>query len=100
AGPGGGGQSGRLGYPAAGDSGGPQFLIPQPVACNFDAVIPPPQDAEISIRGLERAVAGKVGPVSPILTVLVPAILLIICTDVAFGLSPDRLEDAWPRDPG
>src|SRR5260221_1282418 len=41
-------------------------------------------------------VTSEVRPVTPVCTLLVPAVLLIIDLHKSLRLAPDRLKDAWP----
>ena len=69
----------------------------QPVPGDIDHVVDPAEDPEVAVGRLDRAVAGEVRPVVPVLAVLVPAVLRVVGVDESLGLAPDRLEDARPR---
>src|SRR5712692_8492145 len=63
---------------------------------HIDHVVDPPEDAEVAVGRLDRPVACEVGPIAPVLAVLVPAVLRVVDLHEPLGLAPDRLEDAGP----
>src|SRR5665811_859547 len=62
-----------------------------------DHIVDPTEDPEVAICRLDGAVAREVGPVAPVLALLVTAVLLVVDLHEALGLAPDRLEGAGPR---
>src|SRR5262249_19902272 len=74
-----------------------QFLGAQPVAGHVDHVVHPAQNAEVAVGRLQRAVAGEVRPVVPVLALRVTAVLAVVGVHEPFGLAPDALELAGPR---
>src|SRR5262249_20137790 len=72
-------------------------LRAQPVARHVDHVVDAAEDAEVAVLGLDRAVAGEVRPVVPVLALRVRVVLGVVRLDEPLRLAPDRLEDARPR---
>src|SRR5262249_2779582 len=64
---------------------------------HVDHVIDPAQDAVVAIGGLHRAVVTKVWPVAPVLALRVLAVFAVVRVNVSLRISPDSLEDSWPR---
>src|SRR5437899_1010867 len=67
------------------------------MACHVNDVVNTTQDAEIAVGGLDGAIAGEIGPVPPIFTILVLAKLLIVGLNITLWLTPNRLKNARPR---
>src|SRR5262249_50409411 len=74
-----------------------ELLRAEPVAGDVDHVVDAAEDPEVAVGRLERAVAGEVGPVVPVLAVRVSVVLGVVHIDEPLGLSPDRLHDSGPR---
>src|SRR6266849_9934075 len=64
---------------------------------HVDDVVDAPEDSEVTILGLDRAVAREVRPVAPILALAILVVLGVVSQDEAIGISPDRLHDSGPR---
>src|SRR5262249_23992341 len=88
---------GRLGDLGHGQRRRFELLRAEPVAGDVDHVVDAAEDPEVAVGRLERAVAGEVGPVVPVLAVRVPVVLGVVHIDEPLGLSPDRLHDSGPR---
>src|SRR3989442_2794058 len=69
----------------------------EPMPGHVDDVVDAPEDPEVAVRGLERAVAREVRPVVPVRAGFVLAVLLVVDLHEPLWLTPDRLEDAGPR---
>src|SRR5262245_60546557 len=67
------------------------------MAGDVDDVVHAPQDAEVAVRRLHRAIAGEVGPVVPVFAAAVAVVLGVILLDEALAVAPDGLEDTRPR---
>src|SRR4029077_19104579 len=59
-------------------------------------VVDASEDPEVTVLGLQRAVARKVRPVVPVLAVLLLVVLGVVGLDEPVGVSIDGLEDARP----
>src|SRR5262249_31401827 len=57
----------------------------------------PPEDPKVAVGRLDRPVAREIRPVTPVLALLVPAVLRVVDLHEPLRLAPDRLEDAGPR---
>src|SRR2546428_14115382 len=64
---------------------------------HVDDVVDAPEDPEVAVRGLERAVAREVRPVVPVRAGFVLAVLVVVDLHEPLWLAPNRLEDARPR---
>src|SRR5258707_8490621 len=62
----------------------------------MDHIVDPAKDAEIPVGCQNSTVTSEVRPVTPVFTLLVPAVLLIVDLHKSLRLAPDRLKDAWP----
>src|SRR5262249_34134980 len=91
-----GGDHGRLGDFINQQTGGLDFLGPEPVPGNVDDVINSTQDAIVAVGCLQSAVAGHVRPVAPVATVPILTIPRVVLVDVAIWVLPDRLKRARP----
>src|SRR5262245_22143236 len=89
-----GGDHGRLGDLINQQTGGLDFLGPEPVPGNVDDVINSTQDAIVAVGCLQSAVAGHVRPVAPVATVPILTIPRVVLVDVAIWVLPDRLKRA------
>src|SRR5262249_39256553 len=87
-----GGSAGRLGDLINQQTGGLDFLGPEPVPGNVDDVINSTQDAIVAVGCLQSAVAGHVRPVAPVATVPILTIPRVVLVDVAIWVLPDRLK--------
>src|SRR5215475_8680583 len=54
------------------------------------------QDAEVAVRRLHRAVAGKVRPIMPVFAVFVAVVFLVVLANEALAVAPDGLENSRP----
>src|ERR671937_1021343 len=72
------GNGGRFRDLVDGDRRRLELLRAEPVACDVDHVVDTSEDAEVAVGRLDGAVAGEVGPVLPLLAVLVLAVLLVV----------------------
>src|SRR5438876_8538874 len=63
---------------------------------HIDHIVDPAKDPEITISCQNSTVTSEVRPVTPVFTLLVAAVLLIVDLHKSLRLAPDRLEDAWP----
>src|SRR4029077_14664028 len=59
-------------------------------------VVDASEDPEVTVLGLQRAVARKVRPVVPVLAVLLLVVLRVVRLDEPVGVSVDGLEDTRP----
>src|SRR5207248_1592515 len=63
---------------------------------HIDHVVDPAKNAEIAVGCQHSTVTSEVRPVTPVFTLLVATVLLIVGLHKALRLAPDRLKDAWP----
>src|SRR5882724_12879936 len=66
------------------------------MARNIDYVVHASKDSEVAIRGLDRPITGKVGPVTPVFAFGILVVLLVILRHKAVAITVDRLEDSRP----
>src|SRR6266849_362192 len=69
------------------------------MASHVDDVIHPAENSEVSVFGEQRSVPGKIGPVAPVLTLRILAVLLVVLPDKAVTVAPDGLKDPRPGIP-
>ena len=69
------------------------------MARHVDDIIHTAKDSEVTVFGEQRSVARKIGPVTPILTLRILAVLLVVLADKAVAVTPDRLKDPRPWIP-
>jgi hypothetical protein len=67
------------------------------MAGDVDHVVDAAENAIVAVGRLQRAVAGEVRPIAPILAVRVFAVARVILRDKAVGIAPDGLEYSGPR---
>src|SRR5215471_6047893 len=72
------------------------LLGAQPVPGHVDHVVDAAEDPVVPVGCPDRAVAGEVGPVVPVLAARVLVVLLVVDVDEPLGLAPDRLHDPGP----
>src|SRR5438876_1267876 len=63
---------------------------------HIDHIVDPAKDPEITISCQNSTVTSEVRPVTPVFTLLVAAVLLIVDLHKSLRLAPDRLKDARP----
>src|SRR5215470_9104799 len=76
---------------------GLDLLGAQTVPGHVDHVVDAAEDPVVPVGRPDRAVAGEVGPVVPVLAVRVLVVLGVVDLDEPLGLAPDGLEDPGPR---
>src|SRR5207253_4530146 len=55
------------------------------------------KDSEVTVVALDRAVAGEIWPVLPLLALRIFVVFRVVRLDEAIGIFPDRLHDPRPR---
>src|SRR2546426_9775734 len=87
---------GGLGYLFDGEARRLNLFRSESVPGHIDPVVDPAKDAEIAVGCQNSAITSEVRPVTPVFTLLVAAVLLIVDLHKALRLAPDRLKDAGP----
>src|SRR5260370_35145665 len=90
------GDNGGVGNSGYGEGSGFDVVGAEPMTGHVDDVVDAAENAVVAVGGKNGAIGGVVRPVAPIFTLWVFAVLLIVLSDEALRIAPNRLHDARP----